>query len=481
MPLLKYFANADLNQLNSANDAIYFNVPFGFIQYPYEWIWPMLLLTGVLLFLFTIVGLGKHILRIDEVIKGFIPLFGALFASIIIGIVGWWLIKILYPDYASILQGFTYNGHHYVYAFIAITLGICFLFYRKESTRYTEMNHFFAGLFFWLLVNSGIAVLLKGAAFLIIPVLCSTLMLGIYSITQQSKRIVNLILAIPTLVLIVPFITMFPVGLGLKMIPGSAALTVLAFVLLLPIIGSFTHKKVWATLCLLVGICFLIKAHFDAPFTSAKAKPNSLLYIYDANKNNAYWTTYDTHFDEWNSTFLGTKPQPATKLNQNQLYSKYGTAFQWMNPAPVKALAQPQIVFERDTIIGKLHHYQIRITPQRKVNRYDIFLKNHSVIDQLKANSVRALQHGNKIGGGPSNKILSYYVTRNQPLVFSFVVASSDKPQLELMESSFDLLENTLFSIPKRRKHQMPTPFVLNDAVVLIKKIEPTPKLIPAP
>jgi hypothetical protein len=474
MPLLHHFSNTDLNELNSSNDDIYFNVPFGFIHYPFEWIWPLLLITAALLFLFTFIGLGKHVLRIDEVLKGFLPLFGALFTAIIIGLLGWWLIQQIYPDYHSILQGFTYNGHDYIYGFVAITLGICFLFYHKETSRFSEMNRLFAALFVWLLINVGLALQLPGASFLLLPVLGATLMLGVFVITQQSKRLWNLFMALPTLLLIVPFITMFPVGLGLKMIPGSAALTVLAFVLLLPILGSFTQKKVWASLCLLIGIAFFVKAHFEAPFTNAEAKPNSLLYVMDANKNKAYWTTYDEHLDDWNKAFLGEHPKDAAPLNQNQLYSKYGTTFRWMNATALKALPQPEIIFEKDTIRGNRHYYQIRITPQRKVNRYDIFSKNQVTLQHLKANGVQALTHHSKIGGGSTNKLLSYYVTRNQPLVFSFDLPKNQKIDLELVESSFDLLENPLFSVPSRPKNQMPKPFVLNDAVVLIKKIRPT-------
>jgi hypothetical protein len=44
---------------------------------------------------------------------------------------------------------------------------------------------------------------------------------------------------------------------------------------------------------------------------------------------------------------------------------------------------------------------------------------------------------------------------------------------LDMMESSFDLLNNPLFLIQKREKYMMPMPFVLNDAVVIKQKIVP--------
>jgi hypothetical protein len=42
---------------------------------------------------------------------------------------------------------------------------------------------------------------------------------------------------------------------------------------------------------------------------------------------------------------------------------------------------------------------------------------------------------------------------------------------MDLMESSFDLISNPKFKITKRLPWMMPTPFVLNDAVVIQKKI----------
>jgi hypothetical protein len=47
---------------------------------------------------------------------------------------------------------------------------------------------------------------------------------------------------------------------------------------------------------------------------------------------------------------------------------------------------------------------------------------------------------------------------------------------MELMESSFDLMRNPLFSLQKSFL-MMPTPFVLTDAVVIKQTIKQTPQL----
>jgi hypothetical protein len=123
-----------------------------------------------------------------------------------------------YPQYKDILQGFTYNGHDYIYAFVSLALCICFLIYSNNGKRNPEMSQSIAPLLIWLLINTAIAFQLKGGGFFIIPVLCSLLMVGFFVITQKSNAILNLILSIPTLLLIVPFIQMLPIGLGLKML-----------------------------------------------------------------------------------------------------------------------------------------------------------------------------------------------------------------------------------------------------------------------
>ena len=476
-PLLNYFSNADLSNLDSNDDNVYFNIPFAFVNYPFSWIIPMLIIAFGLVFTFVFIGFGKHVLRIDEVLKGFVPLLLSLLVSGGITFIGWKLLLEFYPQYQDILHGFTYNGHDYIYAFVSLSIAICFLFYQNSGKRNAEMNQAFAPLFLWLLLNLGIAIFLKGAGFLIIPVISSTLMLGIYVLTQKSNGLINCILAIPTLIILPPFIQMFPVGLGLKILYGSAILTVLTFGLLIPIFGSFNKKGIWSAVFFLLSIGLFVKAHQTSDYTTERPKPNSLVYLHDANTNKSYWTTYDVNLDEWTKGYLGDNPKNAETLNTNKLYSKYGSQFRFMNDAPNRNIATPTIEFLRDTLKGNQRLYQIKITPNRAVNRYDIFNSNEAKLHNLVANGAKAIDFKSNISGSNSGKILSYYVVNNEPLILSFSIAKEDKLDLNLVESSFDLLTNPQFTITKRKDWMISTPFVLNNAIVLRQKIKPTPVL----
>jgi hypothetical protein len=256
---------------------------------------------------------------------------------------------------------------------------------------------------------------------------------------------------------------------------GSSVLTVLSFTLLLPIFGSFPKKGAWSLVCFLIAIGFFIKAHQSSGYESGKAKPNSLLYVLDADKNKANWTTYDTNLDEWTKTYLGENPKDAAPLNIIKLYSKYGSEYTFMADAEVKNIPKPTIAFLRDTVKGNQRLLKILITPNRKVNRYDVFTKGQMTIHNLKANGARPLDlHSSIIAKNKGSKILTYYVVDNAPLELEFSIPKNQKPEMILEESSFDLMTNPVFSMAKRKNWMMPTPFVLNDAVVIKQTIKPS-------
>ncbi len=478
VPLLNYFSNADLNTLNTTEDKVYFNIPFAFVSYPFDWILPMLIGAFILFFLLLFVGLGKRTIIMRDIFIGFIPLVSSLVMAGLVTYFGWKIVVSIYPQYNDILQGFTYNGHDYIYAFVCLTLAVCFLFYQNKPKKKEEMNQMIAPLFIWLLINVGIAISLKGAGFLIIPVISSMLMLGYFVLTQKSSWFLNILFAIPTLVLLAPFIQMFPIGLGLKILVGSSVLTVLSFTLLLPIFGSFTKKGIWSLVFFLIAIGFFFKAHQSSEYIAGKAKPNSLLYVLDADKNQANWTTYDTNLDEWTKGYLGENPKSAKDLNTTKLYSKYGSEFTFMAKAEVKNVPKPTITFLRDTIQGNQRLMKILITPNRNVNRYDIFTDALMTIHNLKANGVKSLDlNSNIINKNKSAKVLTYYVVDNLPLEMKFSIPKDQKLNMSLRESSFDLLNNPLIKVAKRSNWMIPTPFVLNDAVVIVQSLKPSPKL----
>ena len=185
MPLLTYFSQSDLSNLKSLNDYIYFNVPYyKLVTYPFGWIWPLFGLAVLFYILLIAYGIKKKRLSLKESLTGFIPSLAIVVVNGLIGYFGWTLLLKIYPHYADIQQGFTYNGHLYITAFVLCSLAVCFYLYHKFG-KVSVANLMVAPLFIWLLLCGALSYYLPGASFFVIPGF--TMMLAFMMILHQEK------------------------------------------------------------------------------------------------------------------------------------------------------------------------------------------------------------------------------------------------------------------------------------------------------
>ncbi|WP_299884012.1 M28 family peptidase [uncultured Lacinutrix sp.] len=473
MPLLNHFSQTDLNNIKSTEDYIYFNVPvLGTITYPFAWVFPMLIIAFVVFISLIINGLKAKTLQAKAIKKGFISFLSALFISALITFISWKGIMLLYPEYNEMLQGFTYNGHIYIWFFLWLTLLICFYIYQKVYEISNTASLLIAPIAIWLVICTVIALKLKGASFFIIPVYFALLALFILIRQKKPNIIVMAILCIPALFIIAPLVKMFPVGLGLKILFVSAIFIVLLFGLLLPVLGFLKHKKRWAYLFNILAAITLIIAHFNSKFKPDTPKPNSLVYALNVDENSAVWATYDSTLDNYTKNFLGDSPENANTLNT--FSSKYGSGFTFSKVAPFKAIAQPKIEISNDTIIGNTRSFNICVMPQRKVERMEVFADSSNLFKSFKVNGIEAYRQKEDslvFTNRWKNRLFSYFVSDDEPLEMQISVPKNQKTSIELFEASFDLLDNDLFSIPPRDINMIPKPFILNDAILIKKTI----------
>jgi len=471
MPLLHYFSNANLNNLKSVEDYIYFNVPlFKTVIYPFSWIIPMLILSIVIFIVLLFYGFKRQTIQAKEVSKGFIAFFSTLILSGLLGFLGWEFIKILYPDYKEILHGFTYNGHTYIAAFTCLTIAIYFYIYHKVTASENTASLMIAPLFFWLLICGLIAFKLEGASFFIVPVLFGLLSCYMLVVQKKPSLILLALLGFPVLMIMSPLVKMFSVGLGLKILFVSVIIVVLIAGLLISVFGFFKHKKRFATIFLLLGLYFLISAHFTSHFSETRPKPNSILYILDTNNNSAIWATYDDVLDSWTKNILGNEPDQSSNSSPFTFGSKYKSNFSFTKQAPLKAIIQPKIEMIKDTIIGDLRHIKVIVTSRRDAERIEVFSDSTSIFKSFIINGVSAHVDKNNdtaFNKRYNNRLFGYYITDNDPLDIAFTVPKNQSATLHFYEISYDLLHNDLFSVPNRQIDMIPKPFVINDAIVI--------------
>ncbi|WP_282112566.1 M28 family peptidase [Maribacter stanieri] len=468
MPLLIHFSNADLTNLKSLDDNVYFNVPFfKMVSYPFTWIMPMLILAIIFFIILLISGFKKKVLKGKDILKGFIPVLFTLFINGIVGYYSWTFLKWVYPAYNDILHGFTYNGHAYILAFTLFSLGTCFYAYYRFKVIKTA-NLLVAPFIIWILICGLVAIYLKGAAFFIIP-LYSFLVAFYVHINQKNPNPFLLVfLGIPALFIFAPLVQMFPVGLGLKMMVASTLLTTLIFFLLLPLVTKYRKKGALAFLSFLLFAGLMVSAHMNSSFSKERPKPTSLLYVLNVDDDEAMWATYEHQLSDWTSQYI-TKKVVDNKLTKKVISSKYGSNFTYTNDAPLKDVPKPTIEVQLDTVINAIRNIRLCITPNRPINRLELFTND---IDVLKANvngvelSEHFLQNRN------SGRLITNYISDKNYTDITLEIPKDKEFELTIYEASNDLLDNALFTIPKRKEDQIPMPFVLNDAILTIQKVK---------
>ena len=478
MPLLNYFSNAEISNLSSDRDLIYFSLPFGeFFKYPYAWIQPMLILAIIIFLILVIYGLKRKTLDIIGILKGFIPVILSLIFSGLLVWGFWKFCLFIYPEYSEMEHGFTYNGYWYIAIAIFLSLSVCFMVYHLLRRSLRTASVFVAPLAIWLVICALLSVYLKGASYFIIPVYFALLQLFIMIRQEKPNRILMVLLSCPAIFILLPFIWSLPVALGLKMLFATGILISLLFFLFLPLFGYFRRLKSFAVLCFLVFNVLIFVAHAYSDFSPERPKPNSLVYLQDLDQNTSTWYSYDEIVDDWTSEYFGKNPV-ATSHTESAFSSKYGTTLTFKAEAPNLDIPAPAVIIE-ETGQDSLNNqsYLMKIAPNRTINRMELFETKDVDFEEFKVNGLEA----EKVYLGENafhmfkrrwkERLLTYYASNMDTLRIEFSVQKGDVPEFVLYESAYDLIGNKELKVEKRPEGMIPRPFVLNDATILKKTI----------
>lgn len=474
MPLLKHFTQIDLSQMKTDAESVYFDTAvFKFVTYPFTWVWPMVLIAFLGFILLLIMGFRNKKLHGSSIGKGFLIFLMAIIIVVGVGFLMQLLRPLLYPQYDDMLPVFLYNGHWYTAAFVALMLSVCFGFYHRFSKAERSASLMVAPLFFWIAINMAVAVKLQGAAYFCIPLLFG--LVAFYAMLKQSRpsMLLMVLLCAPAIFIFAPLIQFLPVGLGPEAYWMSMLFTVLLFGLLLPVLGYYRNKKFLGYAGLVLALVFFGFAHFKSDYSPERQKPNSLVYYHQADAENAYWATYDSHLDPWVESYLGTTPESANDYIPSASGSKYNTPFVYAKTTPVIDLTESLVTVEKDTLFNGNREVTLTISPQREINRIRLFADKDVAFSELSFNGKRFMPDSTKTlhKKRRTNSLLSYYVSPGDALTLSYKLPEGVDPEWLIREYSFDLLENPKFTVAARPDYTMPKPFIVNDAIIVDRKI----------
>ncbi|KAA3618860.1 MAG: M20/M25/M40 family metallo-hydrolase [Flavobacterium sp.] len=470
LPLLHYFADADLENLKAGEDYVYVNFPlFKMIHYPFSWILPMLIIAILLFVILVFYGFKQGEVNGKSITRGFAASLITLVVCGLTGYFGWELIVYLYPEYNEIQHGFKYNGHSYVAFFVLFSIAISFWVFRRFGKGQKVAGMLVAPLFIWLLLNVVVFMFLKGAGYFIIPVFFALVSLWVMIRQEKPNLLLLALLAAPAIFLFAPLVQFFPVGLGSDHVFISCVFTVLLFGLVYTVFGYYSSKRLIAIVCLLVGIGYFIQAHNRSDFTEDRQKPNSLVYYQNTDEGVAYWVTYDKILDDWTRGYLGEDPEPASKFIEPAAGSKYNTSFRYAAEAPLKDITPFEVRLDIDSLTTDGREISFTILPKREVTELFIYADTTNVYSKLSFNGNEALtdEKGNVHANLANKRLLRYYLGKDDSLNISFVNTQKDDLKFTVLEYSYDLLSHPQFTINKRPRHMMPKPFINTDAIVV--------------
>jgi hypothetical protein len=475
MPLIKHFSQIDLSKIKSENDHVYFDMAiFKFVYYPFAWVWPMAIIATIGLLALLVLGFRKKRLNGKEVGKGFIAFILSIVGALIILQVFGWLWPVLYPQYGDMLPVFIYNGHWYTAAFVVLGLAFSFGMYSHFTKTEHAASAMVAPLSIWVVINIALALKLQGGAFFVIPLFFGLLAFWMMIRQQKPSVLLMVFLCAPALFIFTPLLQFFPVGLGPEAYWITILFTVLIFGLLLPVFGYYRKKRFLGYIGLIATFVFLGIAHSKSDYTSERQKPNSLVYLENADEGKAYWVTYDENLDPWVSGYLGDSPTSANEYVSNASGSKYNSSYTFAKETPVIDLPSSTITTKRDTVIDGVREVTLVISPERKVNRMRLYADETIPFRSLSYNgkTVKPDSTETSYKKRRSRGLISYYVSDRDSLELSYSVAEGVRASFTLKEYSFDLLEHPKFTIPSRPEYTMPKPFVPNDAIIVERTID---------
>ena len=475
MSMLNHFSKINLSNLDSENDYVYLNFPIlKMLHYPYSWIYPLLIFS-IIFFLFIIyLGLAINKLSIQGILNGILALTISLFTCLSITIILWKTISYFNPDYADILHGFTYNGYYYITAFIFLNIFCLFSIYYRFFKNSSGLDLTIMPIGFWLIINVLISIYLKGAAYFIIPVnlvLFSILLIYFSNFKGNKKMLLWTFFSVPLIYIFAPQIKMFPVGLGLDNLFITSFFLVLIFVLLLPVFSNFAFKNQIKNLTLLIAIVFFALAFLNNDYDVNSKKPNSILYYSDLDSKQSYWLSRNENLDEFTSQFF-KKNESIQEASFFSSSSKYGTPHKQSALADFIKFSSSDIQILKDTIVENKRNLQLKISPERKINKIDLTTDDPFVLNSMSVQGVEFEIEKSEFKINPG-QFLTYYLSyEDKDVTIELDFEENLSPSLNLIETSFDLFESEKFNFKPREDYMMPMPFVNTDAIVLSKKIK---------
>ena len=369
LSLARSLGNADLSQLQD-RDSVYFSLPGNFfVHYSSRFLWPLALLSGVLLFGAIFYAKGAWQTSLLSILAGFFVHFVILLVLLMAGLgfvlgVHWLHLHVL-PE-----GGLEQNGL-YVFGLYALLAAALILLYSLFRKRIKPIAFFLGGGLLILVFVLVTTKWLPGGSYLFVwPLLADLVAFSTAAFRPGRLSILAVlllcVLSMPAVIFFVPLLQGFYTALGFTSI-GAQLLSLtfgVFFFFLFPFLDLVLESagKLLAVLALSIALILCVIAAKTTHYSSTHPKPSLLAYALDADTGKALWTSSTNRVDTWTAHYLGNAPSRG-KL-PGFVPDWYPIDF-LQHEAPSVALTPPQAELIENSSDGATRTLHLRITTPR--------------------------------------------------------------------------------------------------------------------
>ncbi|NZA28493.1 M20/M25/M40 family metallo-hydrolase [Luteimonas sp. SJ-92] len=367
LALTRAFGRMDLSRL-AAPERVYFALPLvGIAHYPVAWALP-LSLAALALAAWLAVHLyrGGH-WRPRGAAIGLLHFIAALIGLPVLAVAAWALVGRWVPELAWFHHGAPYDGHRYLLALAlpAIAVYLASLAWLRRRAQPTEMV--LGPALVWLLLALATAAWMPGAGYVFLwPLLFALAGLAVVRLHAVRRPAVAAIALVLGALPVVYFMTPMVVGMEEAMTLDAVALPFVLLALTLGLLApqlDFVARptgRIVPGLLLAAGVGVLAAALLATGFHRDRRQADTLEYVADATRGEAFWASLDPEPNAWTRQYLGDAPQRTEVPDwASELFARDSDPL--IRPAVATHLDAPGAELMDEIVEGETRRLRLRI------------------------------------------------------------------------------------------------------------------------
>ncbi len=469
LALTRHFGDADLRALaETRGDAVFVDVLRRWIvRYPQALALPLSLLAAALWMAVTFAARRRGLVRLRGVALG---AGGALLAAVVVVLVGSGLVAMLeaaQPALAERWIAAPYRVETTMAGLVLAALACTWSVARAARLAATPLALGLGGALVWTVLAFASALFLPGASYLpTLPLLGALAAAGAVVASRDRPGRASWHAwaltagALPTLVLVPPFIAEGFIALGVHLAAPALVLTALAAWSLTPLIDALRGPRPWLLPVLLVGAStsMLVVGAQRAAYSELQPAPSHAAYVTDPGAGVAYFVGPHPGGDAWSRAFIDAAPaalEAARALLPGIQVARAGEA-------PILDLPTPVLDVLADTRSGDERRRTLRVGAGRDAIQLFVHVRTAAALDVVVAG--RALDRTLLTAGWHTVRL---HGPTDEGMTIELVTRGDAPLELALISVSFDLLAHPGLGLPQRPPHLMTAPSRLGDAVLV--------------